>query len=1717
MQVVWGNVSGSFSVTYRSTPDGEIKWDLSLTPSVSGRYGFSHAWWNVTNSYTVSDMLERFTTSYNTLNYTFSWSDIPKSFATSTNLVSGRFLLNVDLGAIQAGLTVTVDPNIASSYTPYGTSYTFQRKLFYEPNGGYYFVFYLGRSAPSDPNGPQVQYRSSSDGVNWSDPQYPQVYLSTDFSVLNFGQTIFLVYVTNADPGRHTTPIVAYRTGKISGRNISWDPEQQVYSSVFNGPNYCQLSSFCGFRFAGEAASSSGHLALSFNLHYLNITSVVQCTSIVYLMYSMSSSWRLFRADVNDKCVNGVPDEMRAAITPSDSQGRIRVVWQKSVQTSSAWTKSLFSLEYDANSKGPIETLDTSIANSPEFSVVSDSNYRVHVVWKGSNGKINSAYRGPADQTWTLEQDIFKQNANYPSITLDYSNNDVYAFGGTPSSILMKVKHSMARWTDASVLYPVTRLSSIVHLGSNVASGAGTKTNTIALLWTDTSTSSNNIFFASIPIQTSWLPYSTPADPWDGNGLAPYGQYFANLGEYVSPSNGLLTVRQTDLSVPGRGIDFIVTRVHTEPYTFIGASAYNFENYQSAPIGNGWQLNFPWMASSSSANATYIHLWDGQGYRIPTSFWIGQSGGFENHQGEHFLFSRFSDNSLTLYSKAGIVYSFDSSFAHKLVQITDTTGNNYISFNYVGNLVSVVTDTVGRTFLFCYDVNSLLNTIVQASGTCANPVGFVRKIIYRNDGHSLVSVTDPGNRVTTYSYDPAGWLLTRITFPTGWYDSYSYTAVTTSGTTGTTYRVARQLVNATSGTQVHRFDYAYVQPFGDQVTGSTITAFDGNQPARVTSYSFSVGGINWNISDGNRNFVRGFLQRFDVHGAVSSDTLLVSPTKSVTNYYQYDLWGNRIYSRVAIDPSTSLYHESFSAYYNNGLAPGFYAFQDTFSQNQGFAADNLWNVTRAGWTVNNGVYNGTVTSGSQEDMIASSDLNRPNVSIQAQVYVNRQINGTIYSWPRVGIFGHYTPAARTYKWALVLVDTGSTRYLSLMDDWTSLTIYQPCGWQTGIWYTMNMTIQGLNAWGSVASSGFSCRIAGSFDPSSPAASGTGFGLYAGGYSALFDNVRVTTVSSLITGTAFSNAFFQNGAPGQYLHGVRAGTAELQNGITSPAIESYYGYTSAGGLFQTRQLYLTTGGQQWLTTSRTYDNYGNILSFVDALGNTTYYSYSSNYQSAYLTQILQRKDPSVYVRTLYGYNFTDGTNIWTQPPWGSNVTSRYDILGRVISTTNLWTRDYTAYSYSDSLNYVNQTNEMGWKTQRSYDGLGRLSSLKRFLNGAVYSTESYTYDWMDNLASKTDALGNTYQFNYDVLGRVAKITRPDGNYTQTFYSDVSPVYVQTINENGYSKYNYFDRLGRTIASSQQGVTSRYGYDEVGNLLYVQTPNHGGTQYAYDNLNRLTTGYVFTGQSYTYDNNGNIIAIVDRNGATTTYSYDAINRITKIAYGTNSVDTYTYDATSNVLLQLQSQNATITYAYDQRGRIVSESYDINTPPPPGGSGGGGGCRPPCPARPQAPAIAAPLGSGLVSQSYTVNYAYNGEVLDSITYPDGLTVKYSYDGLGRVSSTGTPNGPTYARFSYNANDQSTGIAYGNGLVANYTYDRLSRPSQITVRNGSNQLALLGYQYDKAGSVTRVQGSVNQTIVDEQYKYDAGGISPMLPFQSPALCGGSTTVWATGCDKTI
>src|SRR5437879_5558759 len=112
-----------------------------------------------------------------------------------------------------------------------------------------------------------------------------------------------------------------------------------------------------------------------------------------------------------------------------------------------------------------------------------------------------------------------------------------------------------------------------------------------------------------------------------------------------------------------------------------------------------------------------------------------------------------------------------------------------------------------------------------------------------------------------------------------------------------------------------------------------------------------------------------------------------------------------------------------------------------------------------------------------------------------------------------------------------------------------------------------------------------------------------------------------------------------------------------------AMETYFRYDAKGSVLEEKQLH----GAVWLYTDYTYETFGNRLSTTDSLGRTTYFRYSSAYQSAYLTKT-SGSTGTQNVTSTYTYDFGTGFLLSQTDPNGFVTSYSYDLLGRTTGVT-----------------------------------------------------------------------------------------------------------------------------------------------------------------------------------------------------------------------------------------------------------------------------------------------------------------------------------------------------------------------------------------------------------------------------------------------------------------
>jgi RHS repeat-associated protein len=529
---------------------------------------------------------------------------------------------------------------------------------------------------------------------------------------------------------------------------------------------------------------------------------------------------------------------------------------------------------------------------------------------------------------------------------------------------------------------------------------------------------------------------------------------------------------------------------------------------------------------------------------------------------------------------------------------------------------------------------------------------------------------------------------------------------------------------------------------------------------------------------------------------------------------------------------------------------------------------------------------------------------------------------------------------------------------------------------------------------------------------------------------------------------FSNSF-NGGAVGAVIHNAIIGTAQYQNATSTPE-ELYPQYDAVGDVVQSSQMH---NGSP-LSSTYTYDAYGNKLSEINPATQTIYYAYSPAYQRAYLTNVTRVLTLTVNSTTSYSYNFVSGTISAVIDPMGNRTDLQYDSINRVI----VWkeqavngTRTEVDTTYQDSQNNFYSKNEKGNYTLYAYDGLGRSNSTKGYsggLSSSVLVSANATYNWQNTARTFVAPNGNVTTYSYDYRGRLVKTTNPDTSYKLASFDDLNLV-TSNYDENGHRTDYVYDALHRLIAVREYSSVSSYfvtfyTYDGVGNLAKVVDAKGQTTIYAYDDLNRLILTKYPDGfnETKTYDNVGNVLTKKDPNGNTITYAYDSLNRLTTTTYPGNSIVTYSYDKNGNQIGLFFNGNSA-TFSYDARNRLSKETWTVS------------------------------------GTQYTMTYGYDsaGNLVSTI-YPDGTSISNSIDPLNNINTVKSGN-TTLATLTYSAGNRISGISYGNGVRTTYSYDSRNRPIRMKTVQGSTALLDLNYTYDAVGNVAGIN--------TETYSYDA------------------------------
>ncbi|MCX4844508.1 putative T7SS-secreted protein [Streptomyces sp. NBC_00893] len=410
---------------------------------------------------------------------------------------------------------------------------------------------------------------------------------------------------------------------------------------------------------------------------------------------------------------------------------------------------------------------------------------------------------------------------------------------------------------------------------------------------------------------------------------------------------------------------------------------------------------------------------------------------------------------------------------------------------------------------------------------------------------------------------------------------------------------------------------------------------------------------------------------------------------------------------------------------------------------------------------------------------------------------------------------------------------------------------------------------------------------------------------------------------------------------------------------------------------------------------TFDGEGNCVRHIDAIGGLTTFEYSD-------FDLLTARTGPDGVR----YEFSHDTNLnLTQVtnPQGLKWDYEYDPVGRVTSETDFDDRTLK-YERDEAGRLVSRTNMLGQAIRFERDELDRV--VRKDTAGAV---TTFAYDFADQLAEAVNS-DSTITRLHDRYGRLKSET-VNGRTTTFEYDELGRRTGRTTPTGAASTWTY-DAVGCRTSLTASGRTMAFGYDAIGQEITRRIGDATTLSSQYDHVGRLSTQHV-TGaghgiqrRDYTYRADGNLIGVDDQLTGTKTFDLDPTGRVTAV----------------------HAEGWTEQYAYDEAGNQTNASWPSTHP----------------------------------GQEATGPRNYTGT-----TIARAGRIRYEHDALGRITlrqKTCLSRKPDTWRYEWDAEDRLRSVTTPDGVVWRYTYDALGRRTskQCLAADGTTVLEQVMFTWD-------------------------------------------------------
>ena len=418
----------------------------------------------------------------------------------------------------------------------------------------------------------------------------------------------------------------------------------------------------------------------------------------------------------------------------------------------------------------------------------------------------------------------------------------------------------------------------------------------------------------------------------------------------------------------------------------------------------------------------------------------------------------------------------------------------------------------------------------------------------------------------------------------------------------------------------------------------------------------------------------------------------------------------------------------------------------------------------------------------------------------------------------------------------------------------------------------------------------------------------------------------------------------------------------------------------------------------------------------------------------------------------------------------------------------------SFTYDKVGNLVSRTSRRGYTTEFVFDDLNRgVKQVDPLLGGEATRGETTSvFDPVGNVLSTTDPRGAVREFSYDMLNRVRTetdvVNGPSGveRYTWTYgYDDLGNRVTTQDPAGGTASAVFNEASEQTSVIDQAGETTVFGYDLAGRVVSVTDPDGVTVESEFDLAGRLKesrqvpagAGTVLV-TGYGWDEAGNQTTVTPPRGYTTTTQYDALNRPVGVSQPVS--------ATASITTGYGYDTAgNLTRITDGRGGVFEYGYnswnlqETVTEP----------------ATAQHPAVS--------DREWRIGYDAGGLAVAELQ-PAGVLITRQFDTLGRMTTeTGTGVGVAAAsrQLSFDKGGLLTGVSHPSGDLsygfderglmtsaagpagaASFSYDGLGR-----VTSRTDDAGIHGFTWTARSELDTVTDPITGLVFD--YDWTAGG----------------------------